>query len=449
VERYEKKSNMKEIIRNLLPEWAKKPLRSIRLKQIQLAEYQTIHAQPKRHRKALEKLRTKVHKKEKIKVAFFAIHSSVWKYDGVYQLMDKDPRFDPIVVVCPVVNYGKENMLAEMEKTFKLFKRKGYNVIKTYNEKDDTYLDVKKEITPDIVFYTNPHRGLIKDEYYITNYIDTLTCYTQHAFYVSHLIEAQYDQLFHNILWKVFCETELHVKVAKQYSRNKGKNVVLTGYPGIDDFNYGGRSGTDVWKNPDVNLKRIIWAPHQTIDRGGCLSYSCFLRYYQVFLNIAEKYKDKIQIAFKPHPLLKVKLSKHKEWGQQRTEDYYKKWQNLENGQLEEDDYIDLFNTSDAMIFDSGSFTAEYLCCGKPSLFMFSDSNVKDRFNEFGKLALEQHYHAYNETQIMDFIENVVCAGKDIKKENREAFYHKYLIPPNDKTASENIYNEIINAVWN
>ena len=76
------------------------------------------------------------------------------------------------------------------------------------------------------------------------------------------------------------------------------------------------------------------------MDRGGCLSYSCFLRYYQVFLNIAEKYKDKIQIAFKPHPLLKVKLSKHKEWGQQRTEDYYKKWQNLENGQLEEDDYI-------------------------------------------------------------------------------------------------------------
>jgi CDP-glycerol glycerophosphotransferase (TagB/SpsB family) len=198
-----------------------------------------------------------------------------------------------------------------------------------------------------------------------------------------------------------------------------------------------------------VSLKRIIWAPHHTIDFREGLGYSNFLRYHQIMLDIAENYKDKIQIAFKPHPLLKVKLSKHEEWGKQRTHNYYLTWENLDNGQLETDDYVDLFNTSDAMIFDSASFLAEYLYCGKPSLFTFSDSNTKDRFNEFGKLALEQHYHAYNETQIMDFIENVVCAGKDIKKENRKVFYHKHLIPPNDKTASENIYNEIINAIWN
>lgn len=447
MERCEKKSNMKEMIRDLLPEWVKKPLRSIRLKQVKLAEYLTIYAQPKRYRKALEKLRTKAHKKVKIKVAFFAIHSSVWKYDGVYKLMEQDLRFDPIVVVCPVVNYGKENMLEEMEKTFKLFKRKGYNVIKTYNEKDDTYLDVKKEVAPDIIFFTNPHR-LTREEYYITNYKDILSCYTQYSFHVTHLNEAQYNQLFHNILWKAFYETNIHKKIAERHSRNKGRNIIISGYPGLDDFIYGGRAGENVWKNPDVSLKRIIWAPHHTIDRRKNLSFSNFLRYHQVMLDIADNYKGKIQIAFKPHPLLKVKLNIHEEWGPKGTDEYYQKWGNSNNGQLETDDYVDLFNTSDAMILDSASFVVEYLCCGKPSLFTFSDSNVKDRFNEFGKLAFEQHYHAHNEADILEFIENVVLEGKDTMKEKRDAFYTSYLTPPNNKTASENIYDEICKEIF-
>ena len=435
------------MIRDILPEWMKKPLRSIRAKLSELQEgyeeYKIIYAQPKHHRKALKK----VCKKEKIKVVFFAIHSSVWKYDGVYQLMDKDPRFDPIVVVCPVVNYGKENMLVEMEKAYTLFKNKGYNVVKTYNKEDDTYLDVKKVVAPDIVFFTNPH-CLTSEEYYITNYKDILSCYTQYSFHVTHLNEEQYNQLFHNILWKAFYETELHVKMAKQYSRNKGSNVVVTGYPGTDDLNYGGRSGKDIWKNPDMNLKRIIWAPHHTINRRGNLSFSNFLRYHQFMLDLAEKYRDRIQIAFKPHPLLKVKLYGHKEWGRERGDYYYRQWEELENGQLESDDCVDLFNTSDAMILDSGSFTAEYLCCGKPSLFTFSDLNVRERFNEFGKLVLEQHYHAYNEADILEFIENVVLGGKDTMKEKRDAFYTSYLTPPNNKTASENIYDEICKEIF-
>lgn len=251
--------------------------------------------------------------------------------------MDQDSRFEPIVIVCPVVNYGKENMLVEMEKAFKVFQNKGYRVIKTYDEVDDSYLYVKKEIEPDIIFYTNPHRGLIKDEYYITDFKDTLTCYTQYSFHVTHLNQVQYDQLFHNILWKAFYETNIHKKMAEQYARNKGRNVTITGYPGMDYFTYGDRSNDNVWKNPNTKLKRIIWAPHHTIDRTGELSYSCFLRYHQIMLDICEKYKNKIQIAFKPHPLLKVKLSRYEEWGQQRTEVYYQTWESLDNGQLETD----------------------------------------------------------------------------------------------------------------
>ena len=66
---------------------------------------------------------------------------------------------------------------------------------------------------------------------------------------------------------------------------------------------------------------------------------------YDLMIEIALLYKDKVQIAFKPHPLLKEKLIKL--WGAQATDDYYRKWDNLPNGQLETGDYVDLFKTSD------------------------------------------------------------------------------------------------------
>ncbi len=405
-----------------------------------------IEIQPLLHKEALERVR----KKEIIKVAFFAIHSSVWKYDKIYQLMEEDPRFDPVVVICPAVNYGKGNMLEEMEKSYKLFKNKGYNVIKTYSEEDDTYLDVKHEIAPDIIFYTNPYEGLIMDKYYITNFKDTLTCYTQYGFYIGKIHEVMYNLFFHNILWRAFYQTNMHKKMAIETAKNKGRNVIVMGYPGVDDLVYGARTCHDIWKNPDENLKRIIWAPHHTIDdrENLNLNFSNFMRYYQTMIDIAQKYSTKIQIAFKPHPLLKVKLYNHSDWGKERTDNYYKQWEHLNNTQIELDQYIDLFNSSDAMILDSASFVAEYLYCGKPSLYTFADDNVKNRFNDFGKLALEQHYHAYNETQIVEFIE-LVCNGEDPKKESRREFYNNFLIPPNNKSASENIYIEICKEIWN
>lgn len=434
-------------IKNLLPEWIKRPLRPIKLKISELMEYPIIYTQPGRHKKAIEKVRNKARNNERIRVAFFATHSSVWKYDGVYQLMDQDPRFEPIVIVCPVINYGKENMLVEMEKTFKMFQNKGYRVIKTYDEMDDSYLDVKKEIEPDIVFYTNPYRGLIHNEYYITNFKDILTCYVPYAFGVSNLYDqGLFNLLFHNILWKAFYETDLHKEMAKTYARNKGKNIVISGYPGIDNFIYGSRSGEYRWKNPDSSLKRMIWAPHHTIEPEGLLSYSNFLRYHQIMLDVAEKYKDKIQIAFKPHPLLRVKLYNHKDWGINKTDEYYKRWRDGSNTQLETGQYIDLFNTSDAMIFDSGGFTAEYLCCGKPSIFLLSDIKVKEQFNDFGKLALERHYHALEESDLFRFIDSVICEGKDYKSESRKNFYQTYL-RSTDSSASQKIYNEICKQV--
>jgi len=123
-----------------------------------LYAFYLINRAPKRHRRALELVR----KKENVKVAFFLNHESVWKYEVLYDLMVKHPRFEPKIFVCPVVNFGTENMLFEMDKAFEAFKRKGYNVVKTFNSETGEYLDIKKNFSPDIVFFLQNHMRVYK-----------------------------------------------------------------------------------------------------------------------------------------------------------------------------------------------------------------------------------------------------------------------------------------------
>ena len=46
-----------------------------------------------------------------------------------------------------------------------------------------------------------------------------------------------------------------------------------------------------------------------------------------------------------------------------------------------------------------------------------------------------------------EFIENIVLEGKDCMKPKRAEFVNNTLLPPNNKTASENIYEEILKVL--
>ncbi len=380
----------------------------------------------------------------KIKIVFFAIHRTIWKYDQLYRLFEQSERFEPVIVVCPYIVYGEELMLKEMASTYSYLSAKNFNVVSAYNAQSGRWIDVKKEIRPGILFFTDPHK-LTMDEFYITNYRNYLTCYLPYTYQISNLYEVQYNQLFHNLIWKIFSPTPLHREIARKYARNKGRNIVVTGYAGTDVLQQYSYLPNDSWNIKDRNIKRIIWAPHHTIDNDtSYLAYSNFIKYHRIMLDIASDYIGKVQFAFKPHPLLKGKLYSENDWGTEKTNAYYKEWENLPNGQLEESDYADLFITSDAMVHDSSSFMAEYLAVNKPVLYTIRDQKIADRFNAIGKMAFEQHYHATNADGITKFIEDVVVNGNDIKRRQREAFVLEYLKPPYGLSATMNIY-KIIN----
>ena len=336
-----------------------------------------------------------------------------------------------------------------MDSTFDALTARGYRVIKTYDKDEETFIDIKETLNPDIVFYTKYWPPQFRSEYYINQFMDKLTFFVPYAFDIGrHNAVYGFDLL--NNVDRFLYNTPIHKEMAEKYMPNRGKNVYIVGAPKLDVFFDPTYAPKDVWKEQKKKKKRIIWAPHhEDQTKEDMYQFDSFYYIADYMFEIAEKYKDEIQIAFKPHPMLKPKLDYR--WGKQSADEYYEKWANLENGQLELGEFQDLFLTSDAMILDSVSFIAEYMAVDKPTLFTVSPTS-RVMFNEFGEKAYEELYHTEGETlkeDIDSFVKKVVIRGMDSKAKSRSAFVKEYIAPPNDKTATENIYDNILDEIQN
>lgn len=389
-------------------------------------------------RKHLPELEKKMHEKDNVTVVFFVMNLSMWKLDRMYALMQCSHRFRPIIVMVRCSQYSDDESKREEDKMVNYFNQIGAVAINAFN--DD--INVRKCLNPDIIFYQQPYRGVIPSKYEYFNFPKSLICYIPYDFKTT-AFKWGYDTVLQNIAWKLFYPTILHKQDAIRLSFVKGKNVVVCGYPTADDFLDKNRRIRSEWKPCPTNIKKIIWAPHHSIDSCDALNYSTFLRYSNFMLELAEKYKDLLQIAFKPHPWLRSKLYKHPDWGKDKTDEYYQRWDNLNNGFCSNGNYIDLFLTSDAMIHDCGSFSVEYHYTLNPVMFLTKPDHLEYE-SQFGSLAFDMHYKGYNKEDIYSFIDNVVLGGKDVMRPLREDFFNTYLNPPCNISVAENIMNNII-----
>lgn len=389
-------------------------------------------------KKALKELKGK----EVLKCVFLVAEVADWKCDRVYRRMLESPRFNPVIVICPVINYGEKNKLDEIQECKDFFDNKGYPYLVSYKEGDTGLLDVKAEVKPDLVFYTDPYEKLTEDIYYITNFLDVLGLYIPYGFNNNSEFNHSYNLLFHNLVWRFYVESDVHRAFAKGVSRCKGRNTVAVGYPAIEGLIDGHEPSFDSWKNQDRELKRIIWAPHHTIEPVGNFAYSCFLDYADFMIEMAQKYQDKVQFAFRPHPHLRKKLNML--WGQEKTDAYYSKWETMSNTSLVEGGYEDLFITSDAMIHDSGSFTVEYLFVNKPVMRTINEIPLSQMYNGFTLKCLDNYYLAKTRQEIEQFIVNLI-SGTDPLKEKRTKFVEEVLMPKG--IPSQSIVDDILESI--
>ncbi|RXI28666.1 CDP-glycerol glycerophosphotransferase family protein [Aliarcobacter trophiarum] len=394
------------------------------------------------HKKLLERLKNK----EKIRVVFLVLYKTMWKVDTIFKKMQDDPLFEPIMLVCPDKSYGEEQMFKDMDETFQYFKDLKYNTFYSYKKEENRWL-LLEELNPDIIFFTRPH-NLTKEEYYEKAYLNYLTCYVPYHHEVGDYGDniSQYNQNFHNAMWKIFVSHACSKNTFEKYSVCKGKNVLDTGYPMMEELliKKEAKNYTNIWKHKDYRIK-IIFAPHHTIDSEE-LPYSNFLDYHEKFRELAIELKDKVIWSFKPHPLLRLKLNNHQYWGKEKTDEYFSFWQESEFSQLDEGDYVDLFLSSDAMIHDSGSFLAEYLYLQKPVIYMKRDKN--NHFNQFGQDILKVINVAKNFDDIRNFVYKLIENKDNLINPNQNSFFNtKIGIYFKDKYPSDRIIENIKNSI--
>jgi hypothetical protein len=382
-----------------------------------------------------------------IRVVFMAIDAALWKYQHVYELMARDPRFRPTIVLSPCV--GRE-WQKDMEGLRSFFDRQGIE----YVDYQGTPIDIRHELQPDIIFYTQPYEHLLIPEYDCSRFYDRLLCYMPYGFWTS-TGKLSYDLHFHNLAWRLYYSSNLHLQEAQRVATNHGSNVRVVGYANADDYlklSFASTPGevlpTDPWKAmaDGRRRKRIIWAPHFSIisSNSAFPPRANFLWMADLMLTLAEEYSDRVQIAFKPHPALLTQLYEHPQWGAERADGYYSRWQALASTQLDTGAYTSLFMTSDAMIHDSGSFAAEYHYSRRPVMFVSRDmASVLSTQSEFGRQAYAMHYLGKDEADIRRFIDDVVLDGNDPMLPQREQFFRDYLLPPGGKSVAQNVVDDI------
>ena len=374
--------------------------------------------------------------KKHINVLFVITDITYWKTEELYKAMLNHPRFSPTIGITSNLEcYPSQN-------AFNLKILHDYLHGKGYKYEELTCFGVEK-MHPDIVFYEKPYETCIDRTLSFHCNKNTLFCY---ALYGFNSISKPwiYTQPLQDHCWHIYYENEIPWVYSKRFSRVNGKNGRITGLPFQDRLLTPKEDLTDPWKQSAPKRKRIIYAPHHSIGDQNYLGFSTFLENAQVMLDMAKKYSESVQFAFKPHPVLKTRL--YELWGSEKTENYYSQWTMMENCQIQQGEYLDLFKYSDAMIHDCCSFQIEYHYTKNPVLYLIRDNDEekhKSKLNELGQMAFDLHYKGSTAEDIEKFINNVI-EGTDIRREERIAFFNNYLLPPNGKTACENIITEIL-----
>ena len=390
-----------------------------------------------------DRIKREVFSKEKIRVVFLVLYESMWKSDELFYMMMNHKRFDPYIISSPYPEHPLPFRKETQNKVRKYCEKRGFPFIEGYNFGNGKWFDLKA-FKPDIVFYTQPYNSghpFFKIEKF---WHHCLFSYIPYCLLMGKGVGSR-NSLLYNISWKVFCSNEFELEISKRYSLAKGKNVVVSGFPLYDQL-LSSIPDYSIWKNQSNKCRRIIWAPHHSILKDDHLNYSNFLEIAELMLEFAKKYEDKIQIAFKPHPVLKRKLYKYEGWGVERTDYYYNEWATGKNTILADGDYVNLFLTSDAMIHDSSSFSGEYLYTLKPVMYITKADHL-DHLEAFGALCYNMHYKGYGMKDVKSFVDEVVIKGNDYMYNQRKNFYVKYLMPPQNQRVADNMFNEFLNCM--
>ena len=281
----------------------------------------------------------------KLKVVFYVSENQKWCYQSLYEEFEKNSNFEVLVVVylLETVHSKTDKTKNSLEENYLFFKSRGMRV--EYGYKDGQYIDLRT-FKPDIVFYEQPWSlPKMNMPYRISTY--ALACHCPYSITTNSSILKSHNKFF-EFLWKYFVVTDsLKEEYASCYKRNS-ESIIAVGHPKLDYYN-------------KLKVKEskhyVIYAPHHSI-KGSHLQYGTFEWNGHFILEYAKAHPE-LNWVFKPHPNIKYWFQHIGYMSEKEINDYYNEWSKI-GFVYDSGDYFDLFNDSDAMITDCGSFLVEY-----------------------------------------------------------------------------------------
>ncbi len=380
-------------------------------------------------------------RKDKIKVGFYFDFSAHWCGDDLYNFFAQDKRFDPVIFMPVDGWYNNESDRKDFQKDAEKFKARGLNVCDMKRASFDTPVQ-------GILFRFRPYPEFIPPAFKLANIRvkETLVLYVSYSFDIVGGLSSSYIDLpLFIILWKMFFNSVPQMESGKKVSKIAMPRGIYSGYPKLDVFFKSDSKFHFDWKMARPDAKKIIYAPHWSINNFG-IRTSTFHWNYQFMYEFAKAHPE-ISWVIKPHPL----LFHSTRWtglfpSDEALNEYFQKWDDLPNARFYSGAYYqDIFATSDGMIQDCGSFIAEYQYVDKPMIYLMRPGR---KFNEFCQKILETTYLVVgkNFDEITAMIQRVFIEGDDYKAAERKAVFDEHLNyqKHNGMLASEFIYKNII-----
>ena len=381
----------------------------------------------------------KLRNKDKIKVAFVTDHAATWCGDELYNLFSRSERFEPTIFLClSEIDAKSETAVKEFRHGFEKFKARGLNVVEVLNPEEETP-------PQDIVIFLRPYDFFLSKSFRFAS----LTPQTL-IFYIHYCYEVTTMSFYHNypifrLAWKSFFDTELTRKLFDERCKIGMPRAYSSGLPKMDSF-FDEEKFSFPWKMMRPDAKKIIWAPHWSIDgaAGAQELYSTFGYNFRFMYEFAKAHPETSWVV-KPHPELARAAVETKLFPSNAAyEDYIQAWNNLPNAQFFTGAYYQsIFATSDGMIQDSNSFIAEYQFTHKPMIFLTRDAP----FTELGERILDASYcvDGRNLDGIAALLQKVFIEGNDPLKPARQKVFDELLNyrRVNGMSASEYIFHAV------
>lgn len=387
-----------------------------------------------RHRAAFRRLAARHGRGEKIRTGFGIINDSIFPFSRVFQLMRDDSFFEPFLIVIPDVHRGRNYAIDCYEKTCASLHNMfpGAQILQSYDSTTDAITDYSERC--DLYAPANPYEIMNPLPYKSAQFAKkNIPIFYSH--YGTSISKSALEALELLSYWRIYANTEAEYLACK-----KNGNGFLCGMSRMDCL--------ALLEAAPRSRKKIIIAPHHTIfENMNFLTLSQFLRYSDFFLELPKIFSE-IDFCFRPHPLLVHNLQSDKAWGMRKTAEWLASMSSMQNVEMQYGgDFLQTFLDSDALIHDCGSFIADYLFTGKPCCYMFPEKPfTNDQYNQFGHDCLDAHYPAFNQNDILNFINDVVLQGNDHLLAKRKSLFDriKFNYPHNSETIVQNIKNEIL-----